>query len=73
MIGTNGKTPPAPWVPYTRAGCNWGTVASAKGRVPRTPAQRLGDQHNRVCGVQTGSGAGQRHATMTRGCRHDHT
>src|SRR5262249_22915759 len=29
MIGANGKIAPAPWVPYTRAGCNFGTVAGA--------------------------------------------
>ena len=29
MIGQNGKMPPAPWVPYTRAGCNFGAVAAA--------------------------------------------
>ena len=25
----DGKTPPAPWVPYTRAGCDFGSVAAA--------------------------------------------
>ncbi|HEX4290560.1 MAG TPA: hypothetical protein VH021_16675, partial [Trebonia sp.] len=29
MVGQNGKTPPAPWVPYTRAGCDFGSVAVA--------------------------------------------
>jgi hypothetical protein len=29
MVSANGTTPPAPWVPYTRAGCNFGVVASA--------------------------------------------
>jgi hypothetical protein len=29
MIGQNGKTPPAPWVTYTRAGCDVGSVAAA--------------------------------------------
>jgi hypothetical protein len=29
LIGQNGKTPPAPWVTYTRAGCNFGSVAAA--------------------------------------------
>ena len=29
MAGANGRTAPAPWVPYTRAGCNFGTVAAA--------------------------------------------
>ena len=29
LVGQNGKTPPAPWVSYTRAGCNFGSVAVA--------------------------------------------
>jgi hypothetical protein len=29
MVGSNGQMAPAPWVPYTRAGCNFGTVAGA--------------------------------------------
>lgn len=29
MIGGNGATAPAPWVPYTRAGCDFGSVAAA--------------------------------------------
>src|SRR6059036_1189180 len=29
MINENGKTAPAPWVPYTRAGCDFGAVATA--------------------------------------------
>ncbi|MGI9008114.1 MAG: hypothetical protein ACR2FU_18295, partial [Streptosporangiaceae bacterium] len=29
MIGATGKTAPAPWVPYTRAGCDFGSVAAA--------------------------------------------
>ncbi len=29
MISENGKIAPAPWVPYTRAGCNFGAVATA--------------------------------------------
>jgi hypothetical protein len=29
MAGRGGRTAPAPWVPYTRAGCNYGTVAAA--------------------------------------------
>ena len=36
MIGTDRKTPPAPWVPYTRAGCNFGTVASANTELENT-------------------------------------
>jgi hypothetical protein len=29
MLTAGGKNAPAPWVPYTRAGCNFGSVASA--------------------------------------------
>jgi hypothetical protein len=29
MVGPNGRMAPAPWVPYTRAGCNSGSVAAA--------------------------------------------
>ena len=29
MINENGKIAPAPWVPYTRAGCDFGAVATA--------------------------------------------
>src|SRR5215813_13896951 len=29
MINENGKVAPAPWVPFTRAGCDFGAVASA--------------------------------------------
>jgi hypothetical protein len=29
MINESGKTAPAPWVPYTRAGCDFGAVATA--------------------------------------------
>jgi hypothetical protein len=29
MVGQNGKMAPAPWVSYTRAGCNYGSVAAA--------------------------------------------
>jgi len=29
LINAQGKNTPAPWVPYTRAGCNWGSVAAA--------------------------------------------
>src|SRR3989449_2769859 len=30
MINENGKIAPAPWVPFTRAGCDFGAVATAK-------------------------------------------
>jgi len=36
MIGTDRKNPPAPWVPYTRSGCNFGTVASANTELENT-------------------------------------
>src|SRR5438132_6487271 len=29
MISENGKVAPAPWVPFTRAGCDFGAVATA--------------------------------------------
>lgn len=29
MINENGKIAPAPWVPYTRAGCDFGSIATA--------------------------------------------
>ena len=29
MLAADGKNAPAPWVPYTRAGCNFGAVAAA--------------------------------------------
>src|SRR5690348_3899715 len=29
MLTADGKNAPAPWVPYTRAGCNFGAVATA--------------------------------------------
>jgi hypothetical protein len=29
MVGPDGRMAPAPWVPYTRAGCNYGSVAAA--------------------------------------------
>src|SRR6185295_15708422 len=29
MITPTGMVPPAPWVPFTRAGCDWGGVATA--------------------------------------------
>ena len=36
MITQNGKVAPAPWVPYTRAGCNFGTVAAANTELENT-------------------------------------
>jgi hypothetical protein len=36
LIGQNGKTPPAPWVSYTRAGCDFGSVAAANTEIENT-------------------------------------
>ncbi len=36
LTGQDGKTPPAPWVPYTRAGCNFGSVAAANTELENT-------------------------------------
>jgi hypothetical protein len=43
MVGPNGKTAPAPWASYTRAGCNYGSVAAAntdlENTVPDVPLE----------------------------------
>ena len=36
MLTAQGKNAPAPWVPYTRAGCNWGGVATANAVLENT-------------------------------------
>ncbi len=36
LVGANGENAPAPWVPYTRAGCNFGTVAGADTELENT-------------------------------------
>lgn len=36
MVNQSGKNTPAPWVSYTRAGCNFGTVASANTELENT-------------------------------------
>jgi hypothetical protein len=36
IVGQDGQTPPAPWVPYTRAGCNFGSVAAANTELENT-------------------------------------
>jgi hypothetical protein len=36
MVGQSGKNAPAPWVSYTRAGCNFGTVAGANTELENT-------------------------------------
>jgi hypothetical protein len=38
MIGANGQIAPAPWVPYTRAGCNVGSVSVANTALENTGA-----------------------------------
>jgi hypothetical protein len=36
LINGPGKNPPAPWVPYTRAGCDFGSVAAADTELENT-------------------------------------
>jgi hypothetical protein len=36
MVAPGGGNPPAPWVPYTRAGCNFGSVAMANTELENT-------------------------------------
>jgi hypothetical protein len=36
LITSGGKNTPAPWVPYTRAGCNFGSVAAADTELENT-------------------------------------
>src|SRR2546427_7939659 len=36
MVTTGGVTTPAPWVPYTRAGCDYGGVSPPNRRPPNT-------------------------------------
>jgi len=36
MVNSQGKNAPAPWVPYTTAGCNFGTVAMANTELENT-------------------------------------
>jgi hypothetical protein len=36
LVGQNGKTPPAPWVSYTRSGCDVGSVAAANTELENT-------------------------------------
>jgi hypothetical protein len=36
LVGANGKNAPAPWVSYTRAGCDFGTVAAADTELENT-------------------------------------
>jgi hypothetical protein len=68
MITPAGKIPPAPWVPFTRAGCDWGGVATANtvlenngavfvagGPTPLTANAAIGDMT-----IQIGSTSGFR-------------
>jgi hypothetical protein len=36
LVNAQGKNPPAPWVPYTRAGCDFGSVAAADTELENT-------------------------------------
>ena len=36
LVTAQGKNPPAPWVPYTRAGCNFGSAAAADTELENT-------------------------------------
>ena len=53
MINENGDISPAPWVPYTRDGCDVGNVATATQTVTVSAAQTLtaGDIVVRTLGV----------------------
>jgi hypothetical protein len=41
MLAANGKNAPAPWVPYTRAGCNFGAVSTANIELENTGSDLL--------------------------------
>src|SRR5437870_9480616 len=43
MVTTGGLNTPAPWVPYTRAGCDYGAVSTAKVVVENTKITPAGD------------------------------
>jgi len=43
MVGPDGSNVPAPWVPYTRAGCDVGAVASANIVLENTGTSATGD------------------------------
>src|SRR5205814_5616694 len=43
MIGPNGENIPAPWVPYTRAGCDVGAIATANILLENTGPGPTGD------------------------------
>src|ERR671936_183365 len=50
MITDTGKTTPAPWVPYTRAGCDFGGVGTANIELENNSTAPSGDM-TRVFGV----------------------
>jgi hypothetical protein len=43
MVTADGKNAPAPWVPYTRAGCDFGAVATANTVLENTSTSSSGD------------------------------
>src|SRR5262249_41371455 len=43
MVGPDGSNVPAPWVPYTRAGCDMGAIASANIVLENTNTTATGD------------------------------
>jgi hypothetical protein len=43
MVTDNQKMTPAPWVPYTRAGCNFGGVSTANIELENTGTGQFGD------------------------------
>ena len=43
MVGPDGKTVPAPWVAFTRAGCNVGGVSTANAVLENTSTSATGD------------------------------
>jgi hypothetical protein len=46
MIADTGKTTPAPWVPYTRAGCDFGGVGTANIELENNSTAPNGDIYN---------------------------
>jgi hypothetical protein len=43
MVTTGQKTTPAPWVPFTRAGCDYGAVSTANIVLENTRTTTFGD------------------------------
>src|SRR3989454_5034011 len=43
LVTTGGLNPPAPWVPYTRAGCDYGAVSTANVVLENTKTTPFGD------------------------------